>query len=281
MRTAVVAAALVLAAACRRDAPPDAAPAIDAPPVGEVTIPAPAAAAGETAEWRRDTVITAKARIYRDGKWRGNVQVVGSRQSRIAVETLAVTGGQPSRLRLRYVGYQSTVSIGGTQRPDGVSFEGKSFEVEVAGDDLRINALGGGGVTAAEVERVGRDVTDLALAWRAVQGRRLRVGEPVAAGTRHGPTLMLEGTQGGAAILRVKLATPLELPVGLEMQATVEGQALIDLGSGRLREVRTEGSGPLETAKVDRRGEMVLTGTAEYVQTDVVSAAGRVEIAKP
>src|SRR5687768_10184781 len=154
MRAALLAAMLALGGGCRRAAPPDAAPAFDAPPVGEVTVPAPAATPGETSEWRRDTLITARARIYRDGKWRGNVQVVGARQSRIAVETLAVSGGQPSRLRLEYVGYQSTVSIGGAKRDDGASFQGRTFEVELAGEDLRINAAAGAGVTAAEVERV-------------------------------------------------------------------------------------------------------------------------------
>jgi hypothetical protein len=203
--------------------------------------------------------------------------VVGARQSRMAVETLAVAAGQPSRLRLRYLGYRSTVSIGGTERQDGPSFEGKAFEVELAGDDVRISPVGGGGLTAAEVERVGRDVSEMLLAWRKVQGRRLRVGEPIG-GDGGGPTVMLEGSRGGAAILRVKVATPLELPVGLSMDARLEGQALVDLGSGRLREARTEGAGTLETAKVDRRGEMVLTGTGSYVQTDIVSTTPRAAV---
>lgn len=261
---------LLLAGACRHGGPPDAGPSADAAPVGEVMIPAPAATSGEAVEWRRDTVITARARLYRDGKWKGNVQVVGARQSRIAVETLAVAAGQPSRLRLRYVGFRSTVTVAGAERSEGPAVEGKTFEAEIAGDDVRISKAEGGGLTAAEVERVGRDVNDMLLMWRPAQGRKLKMGEALPAEGKQ-PTLMLEGARGGAAVLHVKLHTPLELPAGLEMQSTLEGQAMLDLGSGRLREARTEGVGPLETAKMDRKGEMVLTGTAEYVQTDVVS----------
>jgi hypothetical protein len=279
-RAAILAALAVWGAAgcargesARGSAPAEAADAMAAGRIGEVTIPVPPAAVGDRVEWRREASVGTKARLYRDGKWRGNVSVVGERRMAIAIETLAVAAGQPSRLRLRYASHHSIVKVGGSERPAGPALEGRVFDVELEADPVRVTAADGERIDAPLVERVARDVSDLVLPWRSLAGRRLLPGETVALERPRGTTATFKGTRGGAALVGLKAESLLDLPAGLEMQATLHGEALLDLSTGRPREIRSEAAGTLTTTRFDRGGKSLLSGMAQLVQVDVSTPA--------
>jgi hypothetical protein len=260
-------AAAVLLCACSRAAPPAAPADAGGPRPGEIAIPMPAAAAGEVAVWQREGTLETRGRMFHKGNFRGNVSWTGARASTIRAETLAVSDGRASRLRLTYSRHATTAQVGGMKRAIGPALEGRSYLVELGAGEPRVSLDGGGAPSAGEVERVTMDVRDFELRWRPAQGRTLLIGQ-----TLPGPTpLVLKSARGGAAHLVTRARVNIGAGLGAPIEADVDAEALLDLATGRLRELRDGGVASLTGARVDGVKNAELAGTAEWTGAGLVS----------
>ena len=258
----------LLLCACSRDAPPPAA-SEDArgPRAGEIAIPMPAVAAGEVAIWQREGSLETRGRMFHRGNFRGNVSWTGTRKSAIRAETLAVSAGRPSRLRLTYSAHATTALVGGVKRAIGPALEGRSYLVELGAGEPQVSLEGGGVIGAAESERVSLDVLDFELRWRPVQGRTLLIGETVNGAT----PLVLKSARAGLARITTRARVNVGSGLGAPVEAEVDAEAVIDLATGRLRELRDGGVASLTGTRVEGVKNAELGGTAAWTGTGLVS----------
>lgn len=224
-----------LAAGCRREAPAETVAAVDAAaPVGEIVVPAAAWAAGDVVTTRSTLVATGSVRLYKDGKWKGSGQVTLTTEVESRREVLGVDGaGQPTRLRLEYPRYVSTMKVvGGETRDLAPRLAGRSFIADLAGG-LSVVAGDGAAVPPAELEVLRRDVEGLTM-WSPLAGRTLVIGQVVES---PGARFVVKSRGEKTAVVGARVV------VG---DVAVEGEAMLELGSGRV--TRFEGDGVVKIA---------------------------------
>lgn len=247
---------LALAAACGRTAPaPVEVADAAAAPIAEVVVPAPAPVVGEVETVRTAVNASGTARFYRDGKWSGNGSVAFSVTREARHEVLAVDGGRPIRMRFSYPRDEVTLRAGGEDRVLPATNAGRSYVVDLAGG-LSVLAEGGAAVGADELQIIRQDVEDLAR-WAPIQGRALVLGQAIDGPPPWNAHLVLKSRGETTA----KVAARLAMPLGGDAPVQVDGEATLDLATGRV--ARFVGDGTMDmarTSKVGKRGAMEVVG---------------------
>ncbi len=266
-------ALLCVLGACRDGAPaPEitAPPPVDAAPVGELTLPAPVARVGDVVTVDAETSISAKVRLYRNGKFGGFLTLSASHKRVTSAEVQ--DGG---RVRLTYVQNRMTDVATGAER--ALPVEGKTYVFDARG----VIAEDGHEPPEDEDVIVRRDVR-LVLAPsplpELVAGRTLTLGQQQDVPESSLPALstggtklerlgwLYKGTRRRQAVIGWTGAIEDTWWNGLALKANLVGEVILDPATGELVEATSDGPVTLEVPVLEGGKKASYVGNGRMVQ---------------